>query len=652
MKLFEPGNIGRLTLKNRIVMAAMGVGALQEPDGRLSQRGIRYYTTRAEGGVGMITTCLTRVSRQLEQPKNLPWCLLCYADGTPYIGWLSELTNALHDYGCRLSLQLTAGHGRVASPKFRSGGMNIPAVQAIGPSSVPCFWTPGEMTRELTLEEIEQLVQDFRFAAQIAGSAGVDAIELHGHEGYLFDQFSTALWNKRLDRYGGSIEARMQFALQVIEGIKKAAGSDFPVIYQFAITHYLEGGREIEESLKMAKILEEAGVDALHVDAGCYETWYWPHPPTYQPPGCMINMAEAVKKVVKIPVITVGKLGYPELAEKVLLEDKADFIALGRPLLADPNWPNKVKEGKYDDIRHCVGDHVCFERVLGRKYVSCTVNPACGMEEELALKPAERHKSVLVVGGGPAGMEAAKIATLRGHKVTLWEKENRLGGNLIPASVPDFKQDYRNFLHYLSRQIEKLGVKIEFGKEATLQLIEEENPDVVFIATGGKPIIPQIPGIGLDKVVTAASLLLGKKGVGDKVVVIGGGLLGGEVALYLAQKSKTVTIVEILQEILSEVFLANRMHLEKLLGEAGVRVLTESNVFRITEEGVIVHDKYGNKEVIRADTVVIACGYEPDTALLESVVSGTPEVYGIGDSVECGKLVGAVWKAYRTARLV
>jgi len=652
VKLFEPGKIGKLTLKNRLIMAAMGVGALQEPDGRLSRRGISYYAERARGGVGMITTCLTRVTRRLEQPENLPWSILCYADATPYIGYLDELSSALHDYGCKLSLQLTAGHGRVASPKFRSGGRNMPPVEAIGPSAVPCFWNPEEKTRQLSTEEIEQLVDDFRFAAQIAVSAGVDAIELHGHEGYLFDQFSTALWNRRTDKYGGSTEARLRFALEVIEGIKKAGGKDFPVIYQFAIKHYLEGGREIEESLRMAKILEEAGVSALHVDAGCYETWYWPHPPTYQPPGCMVNMAEAVKKAVKIPVIAVGKLGYPELAEQVLKDSQADFIALGRPLLADPEWPNKVLQGRFKDIRPCVGDHVCFERVLARKAISCTVNPACGQENELRVEPAERKKTVLVVGGGPAGMEAARIAALRGHKVTLWEKTDALGGNLIPASVPDFKRDYRNFTSYLSNQIRQLGVRVEFKKEATPDNIEESKPDAVFIATGGTAIIPPIPGIERGKVVTAADLLLGKKEAGQEIVVVGGGLLGSEVGLYLAEKGKTVTIVEILDKILTDVFLANRMHLEKLLGDAGVSVFTETSVSEINDEGVVLTDSQGNQNTVKADTVVIACGYQTSTKLLESITGKIPEVYGIGDVVECGKLVGAIWKAYRTARLV
>ncbi|GAH51455.1 unnamed protein product, partial [marine sediment metagenome] len=277
----------------------------------------------------------------------------------------------------------------------------------------------------------------------------------------------------------------------------------------------------------------------------------WAHPPTTLPPGCMVDMAQMAKRVVKVPVIAVGKLGYPELAERVLQEGKADFICLGRALLADPEWPNKVKKGRLEDIRPCIGCHEgCLKRVFDVKYLSCAVNPATGMEREFTIKPAEKKKSVLVVGGGASGMEAARVTALGGHKVTLWEKGDALGGNLIPASIPDFKQDYRRLINFLSTQIKKLDVTIELAKEATTELILEMKPDVVFIATGSTSIVPEIPGVGKKMVVTAVDLLLGKREAGKSVVVVGGGLIGCETALYLAQKGKKLTIIEMLDGVM------------------------------------------------------------------------------------------------------
>ena len=627
-------------------MAPMGIVGFAEPDGRLSQRGIDYYAARAKGGTGLIITGLFRVHRWVEQPKNLPFVHDAMTDSRLYVTTLNELADAVHDYGTKIAIQLTAGFGRVATHEHLSEG------EAVAPSVLPCYWDPNRMTREMTIKEIRQLVNAFESAAKVISDAGIDAIELHGHEGYLFDQFKTALWNKRTDRYGGDLDGRLRFSLEAIEAVKKGAGKDFPLIYRFGLTHHLVGGREIEEGLEIACKLEAAGIDALDVDAGCYETWYWPHPPTTQPPGCMVNMAEMVKKVVKIPVMAVGKLGYPELAERVLQEGKADFILLGRALLADEEWPNKVKSGRLEDIRPCIGDHECFKRIRERKYLSCTVNPTVGMEREFTIRKAETRKSVLVVGGGPGGMEAARIAALRGHKVTLWEKGDALGGNLISASVPDFKWDYRSLIDYLSAQIRKLGVTIELGKEATPELIQAMKPEVVFIATGGTPIIPEIPGVEKKHVATAIDLLSGKKRAGESVVVVGGGLIGCETALYLAQKGKKVTIVEILDNIARDMFAVNRMHLLKMLEDANVKILTNINVLEITDEGIIITDKYGKRSMLSADTVVLALGLRSDKGLLETLDGAMPGAYFIGDCIEPRKVLNAIWEGFRRARLI
>jgi 2-enoate reductase len=376
-------------------------------------------------------------------------------------------------------------------------------------------------------------------------------------------------------------------------------------------------------------------------------------PTTYQPPGFMVDFASMVKKEFNIPVITAGRLEYPELAERVLQEGKADFIALGKGLLADPEWANKVKEGRLEDVRPCLGDHEgCIGRIFNVISISCTVNPACGDERDLAITPADKQKSVLVVGGGPGGMEAARVAALRGHKVTLYEKKYDLGGNLIAAAIPDFKHDYRSYIKYLTTQIEKLGVEIKLATEVTPELVRTMKPDVVFIATGGTPIIPEISGVGKGKVATAIDVLLGKKEVAKLVVIIGGGSIGCELALYLAQQGKQVTIVEILDTMACDMIALNRGHLLKLLRDNNVEMLASTTIQNITAKGVTIADKDGKKSTLEADTIVIACGLEPNEALSETLQDKIPEVYTIGDCVEPRNVMHAVKEAYRRARLV
>jgi len=632
MKLFEPGRIGRMLIKNRLVMAPMHVGGLIEPDGRLLQRCIDYYTARARGGVGLIISTPHSIRGEIKSYKM-------------WMTGLSELSDAVHDYGVKVAVQLSAGQGRNVSTDY------LRSVGAVGPSTLPCYFNPDLMTRELRIEEIQRLVQSFQFAAEVVSSAGIDAIELNCHYGYLADEFLTDLWNKRTDRYGGDLEGRLRFPLEIIQAIKRGAGAEFPLSFRFGLTHYLEGGRSTEEGLVIARKVEAAGVHAIHVDAGCYETEYWGIPTVYLKPGCLVGLSEMVKKVVNIPVITVGKLGNPELAERVILEGKADFIALGRTLLADPEWPHKAKEGKFEDIRPCIGCENCLGRMRESKYISCAVNPMTGMEREFTVRQAKRARSILVVGGGPGGMEAARIAALRGHKVTLWEKGDALGGNLIPASVPEFKQEYRSLIKYLSVQIEKLGVNIELAKEATVEQIQAMNPDVVFIATGSMPIIPDLPGIEKGNVVAAIDLLLGKREAGQSVIVIGGGLVGCETALYLTQKGKKLTIVETLNDILRDTFRINRTHLQELLADAGIQVFTSTKVLEITDDGIIIADKYSEKK-IKADTVVLAVGFKSDKNLSETLNGQIPHVYEVGDCLEPGKVINAIWDGFRKARLV
>ena len=648
MKLFDPGKIGKLETKNRIGMAPLGfIADFVDSEGRLTQRAIDYYEARAEGGTGLIITGTSRVNSQIDCFPGLPRVMAIDTSKETAVQ-LEKLTKTVHRYGAKIVFSLTAGMGRCTFRALLAKG-GIP----MAPSPLPCFWEPKVMTREMTIEEIQKIVHDFGIAAEVLRNAGADGIDIHGHEGYLLDQFKTALWNKRTDEYGGNLDRRLRFPIEIIQSVKKRAGADFPVIYRYGLNHYLAGGREIEEGLEVARRLEAAGADALDIDAGCYETWYWPHPPTTQPPGCMVDLAEKTKKVVRIPVLVAGRLGYPELAERVVHEGKADFVLLGRPLLSDPEWPNKVKEGRLKDICPCLGCHECLKMDLELKYLSCAVNPATGKEAEYKLRPAKKKKRVLVVGGGPGGMEAARVTALRGHEVILWEEGNALGGNLIPASSAKLKQDYKYFMDYLSNQVKNLGVRIELGKEATPELIQGVKPDVVFIATGAKPVVPDIPGVEKKKVVTAIDVLLGKGKAGKTVVVIGGGMVGSEIALDLAQKGKQVTIVEILDSIARDVYTPNRQHLLKLLSESNVKMFTDTNVLEITDEGIIMADKSGKRNNLRADTVVIAVGLKSEDGKLPSALNGKiPEVYTIGDCVEPRKIINAIWEAFGAARLV
>ena len=387
---------------------------------------------------------------------------------------------------------------------------------------------------------------------------------MHGHEGYLFDQFTTALWNHRADKYGGNLSDRLTFPIEVLGKIKERAGRDFPVQYRFGLKHYIKGlnrgalkgeefteaGRDIEEGLEMARLLEEAGFDSLHVDAGCYDSWYWAHPPVYQEHGCMADMAAMAKEVVNIPVVSVGRLDVPELAEKVIEDGKADIVAIGRGLLADPYWPVKVAEDKTEDIRPCMGCHDgCIGR-FARGPLSCAVNPACGRERHYRLLQADEKKKVMIVGAGIAGMEAARVAAIRGHEVLLYEKAKAPGGHLVEASVPDFKSDLKKQITWYGLQLDKLGVEIIPGVEVTGTMVEEERPDIVILATGSSVSIPDVPGTDRANVSTCIDVLLGKKEAGESPVVIGGGLIGCEVALWMAEQGKRVTLAEMLPELM------------------------------------------------------------------------------------------------------
>ena len=659
-KLLMPVKIGKVEIKNRVAMAPMGIGALTNADGSIGQRALDYYIERAKGGVGLIITCLFKVENEID-PLGLTG--LKPID-THSIAPFTELAETVHALGTKIFVQLTAGFGRVASSAMLRG-------KPVSASAIPNYWDPTITCREITTEEVERLVKAFGPASLILAEAGMDGVELHGHEGYLFDQFTTTIWNHRTDKYGGDLSNRLRFPIEVLHEIKRHAGSTFPVQYRFGLKHYMKGynagalpgekyvevGRDVEEGLRMAKILEEVGFDSLHVDAGCYDSWYWPHPPGYQKHGCMVDMAGEVKRIVKIPVIAVGRLDIPELADQVVAEGKADMVAIGRGLLADPFWVKKVEEGRPEQIRPCIGCHDgCLNRLRTGKPISCTVNPACGRERVYALQPANESKKVMVIGGGVAGMEAARVASIRGHKVVLYEKSDKLGGHMIEASVPAFKEDELRLLNWYKTGLKNLRVEVNLNTEVTPKLVHETKPDIIIFSTGSKPIILNLPGMDKENVVTATDLLLGKKQTGEAVVVIGGGRVGCETAIWLAQQGKKVTLVEQLDKLMSTTsppipHPVKMMNLD-LLKFYKVNILTNTSLLEVKANEVVVINNSFSQSILKTDTIVLAVGQEPSQDLYRELQGKIPNLYLIGDSRQAKNIMNAIWDAYEVARAI
>jgi 2-enoate reductase len=647
--LFAPGNIGKVTANNRIVMAPMGTPAMTGYKGTFSERVIDYYERRALGGVGLIITGLNFVSSKIEPLEIDGQSFNVTFDHWWKLRNFIQLTERVHDYGAKIFAQLTAGFGRVYPKRFLDRG----GIQCIAPSAVPLFWRPDMVAREMTRGEIGTIIESFGKAAEIARDSRFDGIELHGHEGYLIDQFMSGIWNRRNDEYGGDLERRMNFPLSIIRAIREAAGVDFPIIFRLGLDHKFGGGRTVGEGIQIIKTLENAGVSALHVDAGCYDSWYWPHPPLYQPPGCMVDMAETAKKHVSLPIITVGRLGYPALADRILKEGRADFVAMGRPLLADPDLPAKARRGEIDDIRPCIGCHECLERLRNSQSISCAVNPQCGDERRLSINKTSTRKKVMVIGGGLAGMEAARVCALRGHSVSLYEKTNRLGGILNVASAHGFKTDLKQLLDYQVRQVERTSdLEISMNKEVTEEVIQRENPDVIFLATGSKPFTrARIEGLEHATFVTAEDVYEGKIPAGSRAVVIGGGSTGCEVALYLADQHWQVTVLEMLPGMAAGLFSPNREMLLKELTDRNVELITNTTVKRVESGQVVATNEEGDKAFVY-DLLVLSIGRSPVNELADIAKSLVKDVYVVGDCRSPRNIKDAIWEAFKLGRIV
>ncbi len=637
MKLFEPMNIGKMKVKNRIVMAPMGTQ--NDGDGGYSIRTTRYFEERAKGGIGLIITGRNASTTLFEEYSTT---LLDKAQHVPRLNIMIEKCQL---YGAKVCVQIGPGLGRIQ--------WTNPFDPPYSASAIPAFWFPDLTCKELTIEDIHTLCDKVGYSALLAQKAGADAVELHAYGSYLADQFLTSLWNKRTDEYGGSLENRTRFLIENIQAIKKYCGDDFPVIVKFTPDHCYEGGRKLEEGIEIAKLLEAAGADALHVDTGCYEVWYRQIPTVYEKPGCQLFAAEAVKAAVKIPVIAQGKLNHVKLAEEVLQNERADFIALGHQCLADPHWSNKVKEGRLDEIVPCIGCNHCLHMGHKSRYYSCSVNVHCHHEDDYPLYPDTEKRKILVVGGGPGGMMAAMTAAERGMQVDLWEKADKLGGLLLAAGAPDFKQDVIDYVSYASNRVKKLGVNVKLNHEANAKEIVEGNYDMVILATGAKPIIPPIPGHDLPIVKTSTEVLCGERPKG-KVVIIGGGLVGCETALHSDETAESVTLIEILDKILATVddSANNLMSLRDAFKRSNVKIHTSSRVEKITEDGVEFTDGYGRTVKIPADLVVVAAGYRSENKLAAELEGKVKDYRVIGDAESPRKIINAVHEGFHAIRMM
>jgi 2-enoate reductase len=650
-------NIGKVFIKNRIALAPMGDihQFFDKATGKVNRRWVDYMLERAKGGVGLLIPSVFKIANEV-----LPYAEKGVTDWMVFrresIRDYAELARCAHAYGATIFFQLSPGRGRVI---LRKEAYEDKEFAPVSPSDNQVLFRQDVRCRPLTVVEIGEIVKAFGDSAEILANCGIDGIELHAHEGYLLDEFATALWNRRTDKYGGDLERRLTLAIEILKAIKNRAGDDFPVTYRYGVKHFIKGpgksalhvderemGRDIDESIQIAKILEKAGFDGLHVDTGCYESSYWAHPPIYMPHGFNLELTSQVKKEVKIPVIIAGRLDIPELAENIIAEGKADMIAIGRGLLADPYWPKKVFENRVEDIVPCIGCHDLMYKSETDQFTTCAVNPFCGSEKIFSLQSAKKSRKILIAGGGVGGMQAAIIARERGHNVFLFEKTENLGGHLIEASVPEFKKDIKRLLDYYKIRLNKLKVNVKFKITVTPEFIREEDPDVVIIATGSDSIVPNISGVEKSMVVTCIDLLLGRKEAQNRVVVIGGGLEGSETALWLAKQGRKVTIVEVLPQIVTGIHRANRDMLLDLLEDSAVEVLINLKIQEITNNGVVCIDKKLNAmKRIDADTVVLAVGLKSNKELYNSLARDSREIYEIGDCKEPRKIGDAIWEA-------
>ena len=639
MKLFERTQIGSLTLKNRVVLAPMGTTT--DHTNGFDMRDVNFYGERARGGAGLILTGAVVSSEEFEPAP----CQKLTNIKDVYM--LHMVAERVHCYGAKFGIQLSPGIGRM--------NWIDPHTPPYSASPCPNYYKPDLICREMPTDGVRRLVKSMGEAARLAKNAGVDIIEIHAYGGYLIDQFNSARWNHRTDEYGGSLENRMRFMMEIVKEVRDACGKDYPIAVKKTLDSVDDPERPLEEGLAIAKTLADSGlVDLIHFGRGAYSCRWRMVSSVYQPVGFDLEAAEKVRAVIgNLPLMAHGKLNHASVAEEALQKGTIDLVAIGHGMIADPHWANKVKKGREEDICACIGCGECHFGAMKGRARPCAVNPLCMHENEYELTPAKEKKRVLVLGAGPGGMKAAASAAERGFDVALWEKNQRMGGIMSAAGAPRFKTDVRDQVEYLKRQVARYPIDVQLGKEATLEDVKAYDPDFVVVATGANPVVIPVPGADKPHVSTAVPVLLKEKEVGRRVIVVGGGEVGCELSSELRLQGREVTMVELLPDILmtADHFVANDQHIRYLAEHSGTRILCSTKLLEILDEAVVV-ERDGEKETIPCDSVVFAAGFRASHSLYESILDAGYECVQVGDNVKPGKVIDAIHQAYHYIRVL